>query len=58
MVEITYETEKVRHVDIELYPDDDLVKEYGNKNNDNGGNGKKIVIPPPVSRIDKKPMGA
>ena len=43
--------------DIDLYPDDDLVKEYGKKNGGKSGSGKKIVIPPPVTRIDKKPMG-
>ena len=44
--------------DIDLYPDDELVKVYGKQNGGKGGEGKKIVIPPPVSKIDKKPMGA
>lgn len=44
--------------EIDLYPDDELIKKYGSKNGDNGGGSKKIVIPPPVTKIDKKPMGA
>jgi competence protein ComEC len=43
--------------DIDLYPDDELVKEYGKKNDSDGGSGSKVYIPPPVSKIDKKPMG-
>jgi len=44
--------------EIDLYPDDELVKEYGKKNGGKGCGGKRIVITPPVSKIDKKPMGA
>lgn len=44
--------------DIDLYPDDELVKEYGSKNGGKGGSGERIVIPPPVSKIDRKPMGS
>jgi len=44
--------------DIDVYPDDELVKEYGKKDGGTGDSGSRIVIPPPVSRIDKKPMGA
>ena len=43
--------------EIDVYPDDELVKEYGEKSNGDGGGGKRVVIPPPVTRIDKKPMG-
>ena len=43
---------------IDLYPDDELVKEYGKKDGSKGGGGTRIVFPPPVSKIDKKPMGA
>jgi len=43
--------------EIDLYPDDELVKEYGKKGKGDGGGGKKILIPPPVTRIDRKPMG-
>lgn len=43
---------------IDLYPDDDLVKEYGKEDGGKGGGGARIVFPPPVSKIDKKPMGA
>jgi competence protein ComEC len=42
---------------INVYPDDELVKEYGKKGNGEGNGGKRIVIPPPVTRIDRKPMG-
>jgi hypothetical protein len=38
-------------------PDDGLVEEYGTKNGGNGSGGGRIVIPPPVSKIDKKTMG-
>lgn len=44
--------------EIDLYPDDELVKKYGKKNGGRGDGGKTVVIPPPVSKIDKKPMGA
>jgi competence protein ComEC len=44
--------------DIDLYPDDDLVKEYGKKNGGRGGGGKKAAIPPIVSKVDRKPMGS
>jgi competence protein ComEC len=44
--------------DIDLYPDDELVKEYGKKNGGKGGGGKKAAIPPAVSKVDRKPMGA
>jgi hypothetical protein len=43
---------------IDLYPDDDLVKEYGKKDSGGKGGGGKRIVPPPVSKIDKKPMGA
>jgi len=43
---------------IDLYPDDDLVKAYGKKNGGKGGGGKKAAIPPAVSKVDRKPMGA
>jgi len=45
--------------EIDVYPDDDLVKEYGKKNGGKGGRGEDriVIIPPPVSKIDKKPMG-
>lgn len=44
--------------DIDLYPDDELVKEYGKKNGGKDDSGKEMVIPPPVTKIDKKPMGS
>ncbi len=43
--------------DIDLYPNDELVKRYGKKNGDNGGDDKRTGIPPTVTKIDKKPMG-
>jgi len=43
--------------EIDVYPDDELVKEYGKKSNGDESGGKIVVIPPPVTRIDKKPMG-
>ncbi len=44
--------------EIELIPDEELVGEYGKHNGDDGGGGKKKSwLPPPVSRIDRKPMG-
>jgi competence protein ComEC len=43
--------------EIDVYPDDELVKEYGKKSNGDECGGKRILIPPPVTRIDKKPMG-
>lgn len=45
---------------INIYPDDELVDVYGNKDNDddNGGDINNFnIIPPPVTKIDKKPMG-
>jgi beta-lactamase superfamily II metal-dependent hydrolase len=43
--------------EIDLFPDDELVKKYGNKNGGNGGSGRETVIPPPITRVDRKPMG-
>lgn len=43
--------------EIDLYPDDELVKKYGKKNGGGNSNSKKAAIPPPVSKLDKKPMG-
>ncbi|MCI5161610.1 MAG: MBL fold metallo-hydrolase [Candidatus Electrothrix sp. AX5] len=43
--------------EIDLYPDDELVKKYGKKNGGGNSDSKKAVIPPPVSKLDKKPMG-
>jgi len=43
--------------EIDVYPDDELVKEYGKKSNGDESGGKIVVIPLPVTRIDKKPMG-
>ena len=43
--------------DIDLYPDDKLVKKYGDKNGDNGDGSKKAISSVVVSKIDKKPMG-
>ena len=43
---------------IDLYPDDELVKAYGKQDDGKDGGGNKIIIPPPVTKIDKKPMGA
>ena len=43
--------------DIDLYPDDELVKKYGNKKSGNGGGGKKVIASAAVTKIDRKPMG-
>lgn len=40
---------------IDVYPNDDLVKEYGSGNG-NGGNAKKAA-PAVITKVDKKPMG-
>ncbi len=47
------------HADGEIYVDldDELVKKYGKKDSGKGGGSEGIVFPPPVSKIDKKPMG-
>jgi len=44
---------------IELYPDEELIKEYGMENNEekNKENSNKNVSPAVVTRIDRKPMG-
>lgn len=43
--------------DINIYPDSDLVKKYGKKDNDKGGSGERIAMSSIVSKIDRKPMG-
>lgn len=43
--------------EIELYPDDELVKEYGIKNDDNSGIKEATFSSAVISKIDNKPMG-
>jgi len=45
--------------EINLYPDDELVKEYRLKSNDedDGDDGEKLVAPAVITELDKKPMG-
>jgi beta-lactamase superfamily II metal-dependent hydrolase len=43
--------------DIDLYPDDELAKKYGDQNGGNGGGGKKAIASAVVTKIDRKPMG-
>jgi len=43
---------------IDVYPDDELVENYGIKNgNDDGGKGKAISSAAVITKVDKKPMG-
>jgi beta-lactamase superfamily II metal-dependent hydrolase len=44
---------------IELYPDDELVKEYGAEGDGDGGKVSKAaaIISPVITKIDRKPMG-
>jgi len=43
---------------IDVYPDDELVENYGIKNgNDDGGKGKVISSAAVITQVDKKPMG-
>jgi beta-lactamase superfamily II metal-dependent hydrolase len=44
--------------EIELYPDDELVKEYGVEDGGGGSKGSKAaIISPAITKIDRKPMG-
>ncbi len=44
--------------EIDLYPDDELVKEYGVKSEDDDNGGKEAVFSAAViSKVDNKPMG-
>jgi len=43
--------------DIEIYPDDVLVEEYGKGKSKEGGNEDKKIYPGVVTKIDRKPMG-
>ena len=44
--------------DIEIYPDDELVGEYGTvKNQKENSNEDKRIFTGVVTKIDKKPMG-
>jgi len=44
--------------EIELYPDGELVKEYGVEDDgDDGKSSKKAIISPVITKIDHKPMG-
>lgn len=43
---------------IDVYPDDELVENYGTKNgNNNGGKGKAISSAAVITKVDNKPMG-
>lgn len=43
---------------MELYPDDELVKEYGVEGNGGGSKGTKAaIVSPVITKIDRKPMG-
>ncbi len=45
--------------EIELYPDDELVKEYGGEGEGDDSKGSKTaaIISPVITKIDRKPMG-
>ena len=45
--------------EIELYHDDELVKEYGAEGDGDNGKGSKTaaIISPVITKIDRKPMG-
>lgn len=43
--------------DIDLYPDDELVRKYGKKNGWEGSGGKKAKASAVITKIDRKSMG-
>ncbi len=44
--------------EIDLYPDDELVEEYGVESDDDSNSGKETIFPTAVhTKIDKKPFG-
>jgi hypothetical protein len=44
--------------EIDLYPDDELVEEYGVESDDDSNSGKETIFPSAVhTKIDKKPFG-